>query len=131
MVNRISRTKYGRASIRALFMVSPLVGSRARSLVQCRKGRYRFRAVAGKGPSFRVDSPTMKRNFLAPILLGVFGLGGASSATSGPLRLREPTISRTHLVFNYGGDLWIADRDGGTARHLTSGIGQETNPSFS
>jgi tricorn protease len=47
------------------------------------------------------------------------------------LLLREPTISRTHIVFNYGGDLWIVDRDGGTARHVTSGIGSETNPRFS
>jgi tricorn protease len=55
----------------------------------------------------------------------------ASAEGGPPLLLREPTISRTELVFNYGGDLWIVGRDGGTARHLTSGIGSETSPSFS
>src|ERR1700729_1447015 len=48
-----------------------------------------------------------------------------------PLLLRFPTVSKTQIVFNYGGDLWIVSRDGGDARRLTSGIGTETNPFFS
>src|SRR5579872_154181 len=48
-----------------------------------------------------------------------------------PLLLRFPTVSKTQIVFNYGGDLWIVSRDGGTARRLTSGVGQETLPYFS
>ena len=48
-----------------------------------------------------------------------------------PLLLRYPTLSKTQIVFNYGGDLWIVSRDGGDARRLTSGIGTETNPFFS
>jgi tricorn protease len=45
--------------------------------------------------------------------------------------LRFPTVSKTQIVFNYGGDLWIVSRDGGDARRLTSGVGDETMPSFS
>jgi tricorn protease len=48
-----------------------------------------------------------------------------------PLLLREPSVSRTQIVFSYAGDLWIVGRDGGDAKRLTSGIGTETDPVFS
>src|SRR5260370_17370853 len=48
-----------------------------------------------------------------------------------PLLLRFPTVSKTQIVFNYGGDLWIVGREGGDARRLTSGVGVEIAPSFS
>jgi len=48
-----------------------------------------------------------------------------------PLLLRFPTVSKTQIVFNYAGDLWIVSRDGGDATRLTSGIGTETVPAFS
>jgi tricorn protease len=44
---------------------------------------------------------------------------------------RQPALSRTHIVFHYAGDLWIVGREGGEARRLTSGPGQETSPFFS
>lgn len=48
-----------------------------------------------------------------------------------PLLMREPTLSRTHVVFSYAGDLWVVEREGGEARRLTSGIGDESSPVFS
>ncbi len=45
--------------------------------------------------------------------------------------LQKPTVSRTHLVFVYAGDLWIVPREGGEAKQLTNGIGAETDPVFS
>ncbi len=48
-----------------------------------------------------------------------------------PLLLRFPTVSKTQIVFNYAGDLWIVSREGGDARRLTSGIGTEALPYFS
>src|SRR6476659_4998441 len=48
-----------------------------------------------------------------------------------PLLLRHPTVSQTQIVFSFAGDLWIVAREGGDARRLTSGIGQETDPFFS
>jgi tricorn protease len=48
-----------------------------------------------------------------------------------PLLLRRPTVSRTQIAFGYGGDLWIVGREGGEARHLTSGVGFEATPVFS
>ena len=55
----------------------------------------------------------------------------AFAQTNMPLLLQKPTLSRTHLVFVYAGDLWIVGREGGTAKRLTTGVGAETNPVFS
>jgi tricorn protease len=55
----------------------------------------------------------------------------AAAQSQPPLLLRMPTVSKTQIVFNYGGDLWIVSRDGGDARRLTSGVGEETDPAFS
>ncbi len=71
-------------------------------------------------------------------LTGMFALAlvsffshSAIAQSDSPLLLRFPTVSKTQIVFNYGGDLWIVSRDGGEARRLTSGAGDETAPSFS
>src|SRR5215470_7574679 len=48
-----------------------------------------------------------------------------------PLLMRQPTMSRTQIVFSYAGDLWIASRNGGEASRLTTGVGNETSPQFS
>src|SRR5262249_42717692 len=62
----------------------------------------------------------------------VFALGPLSLAQSGgPLLLHHPTVSQTQIAFSFAGDLWIVGRDGGDARRLTSGVGQETDPFFS
>jgi tricorn protease len=55
----------------------------------------------------------------------------ATAQSEAPLLLRLPTVSKSQIVFNYAGDLWIVGRDGGEARRLTSGIGVETSPAFS
>ncbi|MGA8762216.1 MAG: protease, partial [Candidatus Sulfotelmatobacter sp.] len=72
------------------------------------------------------------------LLAGLFVLGvvsvfshSAVAQSDPPLLLRDPTVSKTQIVFNYGGDLWIVSREGGDARRLTSAVGDETSPSFS
>src|SRR5580693_5010367 len=45
--------------------------------------------------------------------------------------LRFADVSKDKVVFAYAGDLWIASRDGGTARRLTSHVGDELYPKFS
>ena len=45
--------------------------------------------------------------------------------------LSDPAISKEHIAFSYGGDLWVADIDGKNVRRLTSHEGFELNPSFS
>jgi tricorn protease len=49
----------------------------------------------------------------------------------GPLLLREPSVSRTDVAFSFAGDLWVVGREGGDARRLTAGVGQERRPIYS
>src|SRR6267143_2901375 len=57
---------------------------------------------------------------------------GAAAAASeeAPLLVHSPTLSRTQVVFAYGGYLWSVPREGGEARQLTTG-GNEGLPIFS
>ena len=66
-------------------------------------------------------------------LLSLFLFVAAScfADTNAPLLLRKPSISKTQIVFSYGGDLWVVDREGGDARRLTAGTGTQTDPAFS
>ena len=67
------------------------------------------------------------------ILLAVVSLDASfGSAQSQQLLLvRKPTMNRTHIVFQYAGDLWTVPRTGGEATRLTNGVGTEGNPLFS
>ena len=72
----------------------------------------------------------MKRLFLVLaflIAIATLCLGEAGR----PLLLRNPTLSRTHIAFEYAGDLWLVGREGGEASRLTSGVGTESDPHFS
>lgn len=46
---------------------------------------------------------------------------GAEASTS-PLLLQNPTISRTSIAFTYGASIWIVDRAGGVAHALVSNV---------
>jgi tricorn protease len=54
----------------------------------------------------------------------------ASAAEEALLLAQQPTLSKTTIVFAYGGYLWSVPREGGEARQLTSG-GHEGHPTFS
>jgi tricorn protease len=69
--------------------------------------------------------------FPRSIVLMVLLTAGALSADEGPAFYRNPTVSATTIVFEYGGDLWSVARQGGQAARLTAGPGEETNPIFS
>ncbi|MBX9733486.1 MAG: hypothetical protein K2X37_05460, partial [Chitinophagaceae bacterium] len=51
--------------------------------------------------------------------------------SQGTMLLRQPSASKSHIVFVHGDDLWVVDRNGGDAYRLTSAIGAETNPRIS
>lgn len=53
------------------------------------------------------------------------------SAGSPPLLLQHPTLSRTSIAFDYGGEIWTVLRTGGRAERLVSGEGQLSHPIFS
>ncbi len=54
----------------------------------------------------------------------------ASAADEKILLVQSPTLSKTEIVFAYGGYLWSVSREGGDARQLTTG-GHEAGPQFS
>ncbi len=65
---------------------------------------------------------------ISVILVFAVVMAGASET---PRLFQQPTLSRTSIVFAYGGDLWTVPRDGGAAERLTSSTGVEKNPFFS
>ena len=65
------------------------------------------------------------------LILAFIACTAILAAADEPLLLQKPTLSRTHIVFAYGGDLWSVPREGGDAVRLTSGTGDETDPAFS
>jgi len=65
---------------------------------------------------------------LAVMLLVI--ANAVNAADEAPLLAQEPTISKTTIVFVYGGYLWSVPREGGEARQLTTG-GHESSPVFS
>ena len=70
--------------------------------------------------------------FRTAILIGVLlsWAGISQAAEESPLLTHSPTLSKTQVVFAYGGYLWSVPRDGGDARQLTTG-GHEGLPVFS
>jgi tricorn protease len=70
----------------------------------------------------------MSRRVLLSVVLAAVGAAPAPADT--PLLLRTPSLSGTDVVFAYAGSLWVASREGGDARRLTTG-GHERNPAFS
>ena len=65
------------------------------------------------------------------LIIAFFALSAIAAAADEPLLLQKPTLSKTHIVFAYAGDLWSVPREGGDAVRLTSGTGTETDPAFS
>ncbi|HXU32111.1 MAG TPA: PDZ domain-containing protein, partial [Thermoanaerobaculia bacterium] len=75
----------------------------------------------------RID---MRHGIAIWIGLSLFALGQARAAENVPLLAQTPTLSKTAVVFVYGGTLWTVAREGGAARQLTTG-GHERSPVFS
>jgi tricorn protease len=83
-------------------------------------------------PAFPAAVPGLIRASRAGLLSGLALLLLASAAWPQDARLlRQPSLSATHVVFAYGGDLWITGRDGGEARRLTSTPAVESDPHLS
>lgn len=72
----------------------------------------------------------MKLQHLFLSLIALLLISVATSA-QGTRLLRQPTVSRDLVAFEYGGDLWVVSRSGGQARRLTSTPFVEADPHFS
>ncbi|HEX3552733.1 MAG TPA: PDZ domain-containing protein [Thermoanaerobaculia bacterium] len=64
------------------------------------------------------------------MLMAMPGMAGAQPQGDTRL-LHYPDICKDTIAFTYGGDVWIAGAQGGAARRLTSGEGDEVFPKFS
>ena len=72
----------------------------------------------------------MKRSIFGALLC-LLVAAAVVQAEDGTRLLRFPDIHGDHVVFSYGGDLWVASTDGGMARRLTAHPGQELFGKFS
>ena len=73
---------------------------------------------------------TIKLNFVRCLLVtALFFCGVQASAQT--LLIRQPSVSRDHIAFVYGGDIWLADRAGQNPTRLTSHPADEFAPFFS
>lgn len=71
----------------------------------------------------------MKKRFIL-FCLSSFFLQGLWAQVSARM-FRTPDVSQSQIVFSYGGDIWIVDKQGGTASKLSSPSGAEGFPRFS
>lgn len=69
------------------------------------------------------------RNIAAALGLAV--MAATLPVAAETLMLEQPTVSADNIAFVYAGDIWVADRDGGNVRRLTTDPATETNPSLS
>lgn len=53
------------------------------------------------------------------------------AAQTAPAPFQNPTANRTHIAFQYAGDIWTVGREGGDARRLTTYAGEDSFPVFS
>ncbi|MEM9293145.1 MAG: PDZ domain-containing protein [Acidobacteriota bacterium] len=77
----------------------------------------------------------LKPHFLIALCIALLAMWSPSEAAAvNPSDTRlvgDPAISESHVVFVYDGDLWVASREGGSARRLTSDVGDEFAPRIS
>ncbi len=71
------------------------------------------------------------RKLILALIFSLASAGAVFGQSDRPLLMRTPTLSKSHIVFSYAGDLWIVNREGGEAQRLTTGAGNEALPYFS
>ena len=64
------------------------------------------------------------------LIIALFPTQFLQSQVSAKL-MRFPDVSADHIAFVYGGDIWLAPKDGGTAMQVTHSPGEESWPRFS
>ncbi len=73
----------------------------------------------------------MKRFLLLLTAITALGFVDNSFAQIDAQLMQYPAVSKTQIVFEYAGDLWIAPKEGGVANRLTTPPGEEILPRFS
>ncbi len=73
----------------------------------------------------------MKRTISILTALLFFGAARYAAAQIDARLMQCPAVSKTQIVFDYAGDLWVAPKEGGVANRLTTPAGEEIMPRFS
>ncbi|MGZ3551151.1 MAG: S41 family peptidase [Vulcanimicrobiaceae bacterium] len=77
-----------------------------------------------------MKKPVILLAFIA--VAAMFGRPCVASAQSDlPLIFQNPTVSQTQIAFEYGGDIWTVDRNGGQAHRLVTGFDLQGAPYYS
>lgn len=74
---------------------------------------------------------TATRKVVKPLFILLLVIASIQISAQGTRLLRQPAISATQIAFEYGGDIWVVQKDGGDARRITSTAAVEANPHFS
>ncbi|HEY4111999.1 S41 family peptidase [Puia sp.] len=64
-------------------------------------------------------------------LAGLLLVLSQSGWAQGTRLLRQPSLGATQIAFEYGGDIWVVDKNGGEARRITSTAATESDAHFS
>jgi tricorn protease len=72
----------------------------------------------------------MRNGFVVTSLAFLFAAMPARAQVDARM-FRYPDVSDTHITFVYAGDIWVVEKNGGTARRLSSPPGEELFPRFS
>ena len=84
-------------------------------------GRWDAQTDCGIGEFTMGDWMRTLLGWVAVSLLMVCACVSRAGAADAPLLVQQPTLSKTQIVFVYGGYLWSVPREGGEARQLTTG----------
>ncbi|MBA2434024.1 MAG: PD40 domain-containing protein, partial [Chthoniobacterales bacterium] len=79
----------------------------------------------------RLHTRLFRSLFLAAAFLLPGGFAAAQNPPDTTRLLRFPTTNGEQIVFTYSGNLYTVEKEGGTARRLTSGPGYSSFPHFS
>lgn len=71
------------------------------------------------------------KKFLTSLTIILFFLSTNQFAQVSARLIQHPDVSKTHITFSYGGDIWIVTKEGGVAHKLTTADGMEALPRFS
>ena len=72
------------------------------------------------------------KNMWRFFLVALFSFSFITAAVAqGTRLLRQPSVHDQHIVFTYGGDIWISNQDGNNLSRLTSTPALESEPFFS
>lgn len=74
---------------------------------------------------------SINRSLIGSAILATQLINPAFAQNNETLLLRSPSVSINNITFVYGGDIWVANRDGSNAKRLTVNPAVESSPIFS